>query len=411
MTDVLNPPLAATARPRFRPLKIIALAGTGASARHIQSAFAEQDQFSVHVVDPLAAFDASRQLTKPDLVIVETDLSDLGAGPAVERLIAGDLNGAPVLVFADALTPDAARRLMRIGANEVLDSASAPGDIVAAALTASGARKNETSARLCAFFSARGGVGVSTLAVELALAIARENPRRSNSVCLIDLNFQFSAAASMLNVESKFNPSAALEPERVDAQLLQAYLSRHASGLSVLAASPSWRPVRAPADGIACLLDVAATQFDHLVIDMPHSLSAVSEAVIANVDDLFVVSDLSVPGVQMLRDAVLELDSRMRSGGQPTIVLNRVPRHGRGATLTLDDVRRVIKSDRLHVVHEDPSIAAEASERGEAIMQVAADSGLAREISNALRSAMPRGPQPNATDNRKPAFFKLMRIR
>jgi len=155
---------------------------------------------------------------------------------------------------------------------------------------------------------------------------------------------------------------------------------------------------------------VAATQFDHLVIDMPHSLTAVTEAVIANVDDLFVVSDLSVPGVQLLREGLLELDSRMRSGGQPTIVLNRVPRHGRGATLTLEDVRRVVKSDRLHVIHEDPSIAAEASERGESIMQVASESNLAREISAALRGAMPRGAQATP-DNRKPAFFKLMRIR
>jgi len=409
MTDVLNPPASTSTRPRFRPLKVIALASSGASARHIQSAF-EHDQFAVQIVDPLTV-STSRPLTKPDLVVVETDLSDLGAGPAVERLIAGDLNGAPVLVFADALAPDAARRLMRIGASEVLDAATPASDIAAAALKAVGARKNETSARLCAFFSARGGVGVSTLAVEFALAIARENPRRQNSVCLIDLNFQFSACASMLNVESKFNPSAALEPERVDGQLLEAYLSRHPSGLSVLAAPPSWRAVRAPADGIACLLDVAATQFDHLIIDMPHSLTAVSEAVIANVDDLFIVSDLSVPGVQLLREAVLELDSRMRSGGQPTIVLNRVPRHGRGATLTLEDVRRVVKSDRLHVIHEDPSIAAEASERGESITQVASDSNLSREISAALRSAMPRGAQPGTSDNRKPAFFKLMRIR
>ncbi|MBI3438412.1 MAG: P-loop NTPase [Proteobacteria bacterium] len=409
MTDVLNPPLPSTARSRFRPLKVIALAGRGASARHVQAAFAEHDQFTVHVINP-AAPDLSRALTKPDLVVVECDLSDIGAGPAVERLIAGDLKGAPVLVFADALAPDAARRLMRIGASEVLETASATSDIVAAALHASGARKNETSARLSAFFSARGGVGVSTLSVELALAIARENPRKPSSVCLIDLNFQFSAAASMLNVESKFNPSAALEPERVDAQLLQAYLSQHASGLSVLAAPTSWRSVRAPADGIACLLDVAATQFDHLVIDLPHSLSAVSEAVIANVDELFIVSDLSVPGIQMLREAVLELDSRMRSGGQPTIVLNRVPRHGRGATLTLDDVRRVIKGDRLHVIHEDASIAAEAGERGESIMQVAPDSMLAREIAAAVRNAMPRGAQ-TTPDNRKSAFFNLMRIR
>lgn len=411
MTDILTPAASSTTRPRFRPLKVIALAGSGASARHIQSAFAEHDQFSVQVIDPMATLDTSRPMSKPDLVVVETDLSDRGGGPAVERLIAGDLNGAPVLVFADALAPDAARRLMRIRAREVLDTNSTSTDIIAAALNASGTQKNETSARLCAFFSARGGVGVSTLAVELALAIARENPRRSNSVCLIDLNFQFSACASMLNVEAKFNPSAALEPERVDGQLLQAYLSKHASGLNVLAAPASWRSVRAPADGIACLLDVAATQFDHLIIDMPHNLSAVSEAVIANVDDLFVVSDLSVPGVQLLREAVLELDSRMRSGGQPTIVLNRVPRHGRGATLTLDDVRRVVKSDRLHVIHEETSIAAEASERGESIMQVASDSNLSREISSALRSAMPRGAQTAAPDNRKSAFFKLMRIR
>ncbi len=410
MTNLLNP-AAPTTRPRFRTLKVVALAGGGNSARRIQSALSNHDQFNVHVVDPQAPLAAAHAMARPDLVVVDTDLSDLGAGPAVERLIAGDLNGAPVLVFADALAPDAARRLMRIGASEVLDAATPANDIADAALKAVGTRKNETSARLTALFSARGGVGVTTLAAELALALARENARRPKAVCLIDLNFQFGASASVLNVESKFNPSAALEPERVDAQLLEAFVSRHPSGLSVLAAPPSWRAVRAPADGIACLLDVAATQFDHLVIDLPHSLSAVTEAVIANVDDLFIVSDMSLPGVQLLREAVLDLDSRMRSGGQPTIILNRIPRHGKGATLTLDDVRRVIKTDRLHAIYEDASLAAEASERGEAILQMAPDSHLAREISTALRAAMPRGAQPNSPDHRKSAFFKLMRIR
>src|SRR6185369_3441683 len=133
MTDVLNLPASGATRPRFRPLKIIALAGSGASARHIQSAFAEHDQFGVQVVDPLAAFDASRSIAKPDLVVIDADLSDLGAGPAIERLIAGDLNGAPILVFADALSPDAARRLMRMGAAEVLDESTPSADVVAAA--------------------------------------------------------------------------------------------------------------------------------------------------------------------------------------------------------------------------------------------------------------------------------------
>ncbi|MBS0385710.1 MAG: P-loop NTPase, partial [Proteobacteria bacterium] len=329
--------------------------------------------------------------------------------PAVERLIAGDLNGAPILVFADALAPDAARRLMRIGAVEVLDARTPAADVIAAATKAMGARKNDVRARLSAMFSVRGGVGVSTLAVELALALTREN-RRQASVCLIDLNVQFGVCASLLNVDPKFNPHA-LEPERVDAQLLEAYLSRHSSGLSVLAAPLSWRAVRAPAEGIACLLDVAASQFEHVVIDLPHGLTAVSEAVIANSDDLFVVSDLSVPGVQLLRDAIVNVDSRMRQGGSPTIVLNRIQRNGRGASLTVEDARRVIKCDRLHAIHEDVSIATEAGERGESILHLAPDSQLAREIGAALRSAMPHSAQANTGEASKSAFFKLMRIR
>src|SRR5690348_14840188 len=118
MTDVLNPPPPSLARPRFRTLKVIALAGSMAAARRIDAAFADYDQFAVHVLDLHAPGVSSQALAKPDLVVVDADLSDLGAGPAVERLIAGDLNGAPIVVFADALAPDAARRLMRIGAAE-----------------------------------------------------------------------------------------------------------------------------------------------------------------------------------------------------------------------------------------------------------------------------------------------------
>src|SRR6185295_16411084 len=157
MTDVLSSPSPAATRPRFRALKIIALASSAASESRIRLAFSDREQFGVQILNPQTPLGHGHTLARPDLVIIDANLSDLGAGPAVERLIAGDLNGAPILVFADILAPDSARRLMRIGAAEVLDATTLlPSDLVDAAIKAIGSRKNEASARLSALFSARG---------------------------------------------------------------------------------------------------------------------------------------------------------------------------------------------------------------------------------------------------------------
>lgn len=399
---------------RFRAHKVLALAGDQTRAQRLEDALSGVDGLELRVVSASAPELISQFSSQfePDLVVVDADLSDAEAGPAIDRAVQGPLAGRPLVVRAGAMRPDAARRLMRLGAAELVDEDAPAQDLEAAVTKTLAARTTPQSARVTAFFSTRGGVGVSTLAVETAVAIAQRLPANGPGACLVDLNLQFGVDAALLNLQPNLKTSGALDPERIDAQVLDAFLTTHKSRLQVLAAPPEWREAPVPADGIARLLDVAAERFSHVVIDLPKQLNTITEAVMASADQFFVVTDLSVPGLQLARATIAALDTRLPPTCTLSIIVNRVSRWDRGVALTMRDVRRMLQCEHIFVVHEDMEAAAEATDRGEPMLITRPDSRVSREISDAIRHAFPVEFGGEDRKDRGPsAFLNLIKYR
>ena len=86
-----------------------------------------------------------------------------------------------------------------------------------------------------AFIGAAGGVGTTVLAIETAFLLARRS-KQPERTCLIDLDFQSGMVAQYLNLSPNLQLEEMSSPDRLDRQLLDVLLSRHDSGLAVLAA-------------------------------------------------------------------------------------------------------------------------------------------------------------------------------
>ncbi|WP_409192560.1 CpaE family protein [Bradyrhizobium sp. RDM4] len=138
------------------------------------------------------------------------------------------------------------KRLVQTGGADWASTRGAPeeiADIIAridrggGSSTADVAEPTVTEPVMVAFMPSAGGVGNSMLAIEVGIQIKTVKRTRTRRVCLLDLDFQNSHVCDYLDIEPRLQiHEIATNPERLDAQLFDLFVSRHSSGLDVLAA-------------------------------------------------------------------------------------------------------------------------------------------------------------------------------
>jgi len=152
---------------------------------------------------------------------------------------------------------------------------------------------------------AKGGMGASTLAAHIALALREKRHRRDpeRAVALLDLDLQFGDLALMLDLEpSKEMVEIIRDPARLDGDLLRASMTRHASGLFVLPAPGEVVPLDAmPLTTAVRLIELAREEFEYVVLDLPLAVPRWLEAVLQHTDQMVAVTQLNVAAIRQTR--------------------------------------------------------------------------------------------------------------
>ncbi len=309
------------------------------------------------------------------VVIVDIDATQQEELQALNRLMQRIGSFPPVVVVTQALNDSVPRKLVQMRVADFLVKPVTPSELVSAcarvAQHQSGAELKE--AQIYTLLPAAGGVGVTTLAIQTALTLLRSGRRgAAPSTCLIDLNFQHGACADYLDLEPHLNLSEiGARPERLDSQLLQSMLSHHSSGLAVIAAQN--RPdAMQPIDPIVvtCLLDLVSSHFDHVVIDMPRTWFSWTDNVLRGSNKLFVVSEMTVPGLQRARQLVATISERLDQRPKPQVIVNRFQRRFFSAGLSLADVKQILGDSFGATVPRNDRLVNEAIDRGISLEEV-----------------------------------------
>jgi pilus assembly protein CpaE len=214
---------------------------------------------------------------------------------------------------------------MRAGAREFLVDPLLPGS-VAEALVRASARRDElhrhrnpiASGKLLVFAGAKGGSGVTTVASNFALALAREPGIK---VGLLDLDVMGDAALTA-GLTSKFSLRDAIEQnERLDVDLLSALMTKHSSGLFVLAATDAAPESQPPTRAIEKLAKVAREGFDYVVVDAGTRALDLYQPLLRAASVVYLVTQV---GVSELRNANRFIVWYLADGGRNLeVVLNR----------------------------------------------------------------------------------------
>ncbi len=176
--------------------------------------------------------------------------------------------------------------------------------------------------RIVTVFSPKGGVGKTTVSVNLALALADRGARK---VCLVDLDLAFGDVAITLQLFPNHTIEHAIGSEdAIDAPLLESLLTRHADSVMVLAA-PNHPDVRERVTPmlVSRILKALRESFDYIVVDTAPAFDEQTLTALDETDECVIVATLDVPTLKNVKVALETLEMLDIARDHRHLLLNR----------------------------------------------------------------------------------------
>jgi len=206
---------------------------------------------------------------------------------------------------------------------------------------------------------ARGGLGATTLAVNLAFALTTQ---AAADTALIDLDLQRGDVSAFLNL-TPLNSIATIAEAKgpVDDIFLAGTLTRHPRGVFVLPAPPQVEEADAVAhDHVELALQLLRSQFRYTVVDTARTVSGPIMAAFEQADHILVLTDLSVPGVRAAR-RLMELIVRLGPGLER---IHPVFSHVIPGPVSAQDASRALGKEPILIMPRDDATACGAMNDG-----------------------------------------------
>ena len=263
-----------------------------------------------------------------------------------------------VLIVADRLDPALLLEAMRAGVTEIVAAPLVANDIDAAIARLAAHRSVvPTGGVAFAFIGAKGGVGATTVAVNVATALARIVP---GSTLLLDLHVANGDAAVFLGAEPRFSIVDALEnTHRLDEAFFRNLIVKTKAGVDLLSSSD--RVMATPLDvrRIRTLLEIAGRHYRYVVLDVPRSDAAVLDA-LEGVKQIVIVANQELATVRSASRMVTTL--RQRHGKEKLNVV--ISRSDRLAEIGHEDIERAVGVKVKHSFASDYRRAVDALNKG-----------------------------------------------
>lgn len=235
-----------------------------------------------------------------------------------------------VLAVGPSNDPAMLRRAMQAGVRDILSVPVDPQEVAAALENIRSERQaKETSVpqRMTVVLNAKGGSGATLIGSNLSHIMAAELKLK---VVLMDLDVQLGTSALYLNLNPKVGIGDALNSaHEIDATALRGYVTKHKSGLDVLASAPNAfvEPAHASPEQLEQLLGVMGQSYDHIVVDLPRSIDSLTLLAIARADRILIVLQQSLSHLQDAKRLVGTLRGHVEAvDGRMTAVVNRFNR-------------------------------------------------------------------------------------
>ncbi|HSC45455.1 MAG TPA: AAA family ATPase [Candidatus Acidoferrum sp.] len=311
------------------PALKVAIAGSDRAGNSTLQAMLEQSGLASEVKEWAWLNELKLRNTQdvPEVVFL-----DLSAGMGAEFIFAQELSKLRPSVHIIACSakmetnPEFLLQAMRSGIRDFLQKPYSRGEVAALMHRLAdecGVRpeKKASGGRLFVVLGTKGGVGTSTVAVNLAVQLSQVKTKRT---LLMDFSRPMGDIAALLDLKPSFQIRDALENvKRLDATLLRGLLTPHKSGMQVLAGAQrpeDWQ--EASAATIERIVDVAQQEFDFVVMDLGAFYSAEWRNVLS-ASEVLLISEADLPGLGKLHKHLGALARLGAPAAQTHLVINR----------------------------------------------------------------------------------------
>jgi pilus assembly protein CpaE len=206
------------------------------------------------------------------------------------------------------------------------------------------------------FVPSAGGVGNTTLVVEIGVHLKSSKATRHRNICLVDLDFQSSHVCDYLDIEPRLQiQEISSNPERLDAQLFDIFISRHTSGLDVIAAPRTkFEYCDLDVSALDTLFSIASTRYDLILIDLPVTWFAWTPKIIEASDATLVTGVNSVPGLRQIVETLAAVRNIPQATGRIVVAVNRCRRRLLGGVVRRQHVETTLGREQVIYVGEEP---------------------------------------------------------
>jgi pilus assembly protein CpaE len=250
-------------------------------------------------------------------------------------------------------------------------------------------RPKPQGAKIIVVYSPKGGCGVTTIAVNLAVALREETKQR---VALVDASFQFGDVGVMLNLPTHRSiddvVGAKHEP---DEDILNGVMATHSSGVKVLLAPP--RPEMAELithDHVRSILNMMQKMFDYIVIDTAKAINDVLLTLLDASEQIILVSTADIGALKNAKLFFEVTDALQYPPNKTVLLLNK---HDGRSGINARDIEGNIKHKVGGLILRDDRAAAGSQNRGVPFVVTQRGSGISQSIF-ALARMVRRAAEP-----------------
>src|SRR3954467_9153589 len=352
-------------------VSVQAFCETEKTATAVRAAGADRRLAKAHLTVQMggmaAAVEAYSPVPTPNVIILETGgRNDILAG--LDQLATVCDPGTRVVVIGNDAAPY--RELVRRGVNDYVIGPVETLDVVRSICSLFSATEAVAVGRVIAVVGAKGGVGASTVAHNVAWAIARD---LSLDSVIIDLDLAFGTAGLDYNQDpAQGIANAVFSPDRLDSSYVERLLAKCSDRLNLLAAPASLERVYdLGAEAFDSIFDTLRMTTPCIVLDVPHQWSGWTKRVLVGADDILIVAEPDLANLRNTKNMLTLLQAARPNDRPPLYCLNQIPMPKR-PEIDARGFTKTIESPPIAAIPFDSRLFGTAANNGQMIAEIAA---------------------------------------
>ncbi|GEC16529.1 AAA family ATPase [Nitrobacter winogradskyi] len=355
-----------------------------------------------------AAVEAYRSAPTPNVIILETEEhGDILA--ALDHLATVCDAGTRVIVIGRVNDVTLYRELVKRGVSDYLMAPAAPIDIVRSVCGLFSAPEAKAVGRIIAIAGAKGGVGASTIAHNVAWAIARDLALDS---VVADLDLAFGTAGLDFNQDPPQGiADAVFSPDRIDTAFVDRLLSKCTDHLSLLAAPATLdRVYDFGTEAFDSTLDTLRATMPCIVLDIPHQWSGWTRRALIAADDILIVATPDLANLRNTKNLFDLLKVARPNDRPPLYCLNQVGVPKR-PEINGGEFAKAIESQPVVSIPFDPHMFGSAANNGQMIAEIAPNHRATEMFLQIAQRLTGRGEAKKPRKSFLPPFIEKLRAR